>query len=153
MIFFFRLMCLCLINCFCFLRMCTLLLIISCVKEPIDARKYWIGLQTHNSPNDFVWSTGEMASYTYWGTGQPDRHTLHSCVFLNGSHHYTWDDDRCSLQFHFICEHVVNIVSSMTNTVTTSTQTKLTGKCQIQTLHIKTYHFDKLFTDVIFIIL
>ena len=139
----------CLIDCFCFLRICTLLLIISCVKEPIDAKNFWISLQTHNFTNDFVWSTGETLSYTYWRTGQIDTRFIPVCSLTVAT-----ITPGMTTDVYYGSTSSVNM--SLTLFLAWQIQSKLledTFKCQIWTLRINIQHLDKSFTHIMYIIL
>jgi hypothetical protein len=68
----------------------------------------WFGGRLTENLDDLEWiSTGQQATYSRWGAGEPDTVTGDYCVELNSDEDmmkwYTWD---CEMWCSSICEHM-----------------------------------------------
>lgn len=67
----------------------------------------WMGL--HRDPKDtsrWLWVDGTRATYTNWGTGEPNNEGGNEgCgVIWPASHNWKWNDGVCSSSLPYICE-------------------------------------------------
>ncbi|XP_045193623.2 C-type lectin domain family 10 member A-like [Mercenaria mercenaria] len=75
------------------------------LKELKDAH-YSIGLTDVETEGTFKWyGTDDVASFTDWGSGQPDNYGGgQDCALFHYGIDFKWDDGGCSSERKFICE-------------------------------------------------
>ncbi|XP_072124903.1 C-type lectin domain family 19 member A isoform X1 [Mobula birostris] len=72
----------------------------------------WIGLHDRRAEGSFEWTDGTTYDYNYWDGNQPDDGTQliqeeEDCVqiwFRQNSALRSWNDNRCSREFPFVCK-------------------------------------------------
>ncbi|XP_076087916.1 perlucin-like isoform X1 [Mytilus galloprovincialis] len=77
-------------------------------KRDIDNSDFWLGGTDEVIEGVWVWApTGKDLTYTNWFPGDPDNwETGENCLELSWllGTHGTWNDQKCSIESHFICE-------------------------------------------------
>ena len=69
----------------------------------VDVAAPWIGFNDLASEGSWVWQNGDDASYTNWGSGEPNNSGDEDCAHPYDSG--AWNDHRCSgLSTGYICE-------------------------------------------------
>ncbi|XP_055549917.1 perlucin-like [Wyeomyia smithii] len=68
----------------------------------------WIGGNDYGEEGEFYWQpTGVKFSYTSWSSGQPDNAGGNeNCVETKSAYGWKWNDAKCHLVQHFVCENV-----------------------------------------------
>ncbi|XP_053692514.1 perlucin-like protein [Sabethes cyaneus] len=67
----------------------------------------WIGGSDLGREGEFYWQpTGAKFSYTNWNATQPDDMGNENCVEIRAEFAYNWNDHRCELVQHFVCENI-----------------------------------------------
>ncbi|XP_043566981.1 C-type lectin domain family 19 member A [Chiloscyllium plagiosum] len=72
----------------------------------------WIGLHDRRMEGDFEWTDGTTYDYNYWDRNQPDDGThlteeeedCGQIWFRQSSALRSWNDNRCSREFPFVCK-------------------------------------------------
>jgi hypothetical protein len=64
----------------------------------------WIGYNDLNTEGDFLWESGQSASFTHWILEQPDNSGNENCVEMTSNGE--WDDRSCNLTRVGICEQL-----------------------------------------------
>ncbi len=74
----------------------------------VSSFTFWIGLNDRGSGNEgnFTWVNGESATFRAWAYGEPNNSGNEDCVEMNwrGEGTNDWNDARCDLYRHFLCE-------------------------------------------------
>ncbi|XP_068117023.1 C-type lectin domain family 18 member A-like [Hyperolius riggenbachi] len=71
----------------------------------LQARNHWIGLTYKTSFSSFRWDSGEPFIFQSFALGQPDNHGFGNCVEMRSSSGFNWNDQRCKVQNHYICQY------------------------------------------------
>ena len=73
--------------------------------------RLWIGF-TGSQTAGFLWNDREQLSWTNWWRNQPNSGSLSSCGELVGPE-WTWNDNECHVEKHFVCKKVKGNNGSM----------------------------------------
>ncbi|MFH1469203.1 MAG: MopE-related protein [Pseudomonadota bacterium] len=66
---------------------------------------WWIGFNDRGTEGRWVWDSGEVSSYTNWGSGQPDNgSTGEDCAEFVASGSGLWNDEQCWTSCYAIYE-------------------------------------------------
>ncbi|XP_078679396.1 uncharacterized protein LOC144915035 isoform X2 [Branchiostoma floridae x Branchiostoma belcheri] len=81
--------------------------------------RHWIGLNDMENEGRFVWSDGSTQSYNEWKPGEPNNVLEphgEDCVHIARRMGYKWNDMRCDVKAHFVCEkeEMVNLEDTVT---------------------------------------
>ena len=79
---------------------------------PVYSQFHWIGLWDEGGQHDWVWITGDLLtdgrSNSWWNGGQPDHQNgqVDCTEMYPAIHDSRWNDQGCSQQRRYICEHM-----------------------------------------------
>ncbi|XP_053383033.1 C-type lectin mannose-binding isoform-like [Mercenaria mercenaria] len=72
--------------------------------------RHWIGLTDEIVENAWVWYENDKpATFTDWGSRQPDQGRTANCVAIWASYKYQWVDEPCTHLFKPLCEMKANV--------------------------------------------
>ncbi|XP_052762756.1 perlucin-like protein [Mya arenaria] len=78
------------------------------VKHLRPINSWWIGLWYKDTEGEFSWIDDQSyITYQDFSAHQPDDHgSQHNedCVLIWHKANWTWNDAKCSSQYHFVCE-------------------------------------------------
>ena len=63
----------------------------------------WIGYRIRKTSDSFEWINGKESKYEPWGPSEPDYIQDDSCVYLNESMQFFFDDSICTDKYYFLC--------------------------------------------------
>ncbi|XP_076090188.1 lectin BRA-3-like [Mytilus galloprovincialis] len=69
---------------------------------------WWIGAKDDVTEGQWRWASGELFDYTDWAPNEPNNDHDQDCLQMFKTDQYHWDDDRCDVAKHFICEKGFN---------------------------------------------
>ena len=73
--------------------------------DSYSTAKWWTGFNDRAREGTWVWASGQSATYTNWGSGEPNNSGGNEdCGQLNRFSNNTWNDEPCRDSFRFICE-------------------------------------------------
>ena len=73
--------------------------------DSLSTDKWWVGFNDIDSEGYFVWEDGSSTTYTNWELDEPNNlDGGEDCVVLNRFVDQTWNDEKCSHSFYYICE-------------------------------------------------
>ena len=78
---------------------------VDAVADSYSTGKWWIGFTDIASEGSFAWEDGSATTYTNWAEGEPNNvDGDEDCAVLNRFTDQTWNDEKCSDSFYYICE-------------------------------------------------
>jgi cysteine-rich repeat protein len=75
------------------------------VRNVLQGRTGWIGLQDLENENQFEWSDNSALTYRNWALGEPNNQSGEDCVEMYGQQpNGSWNDNDCERLRSFVCE-------------------------------------------------
>ena len=73
--------------------------------------RFWTGGSDAQIEGIWKWyKESSPITYTNWYPGEPNQMQGANCLLLWGAQNFTWADNACHRQFHFICEKRLDIL-------------------------------------------